>query len=453
MEKNYNKTETLNKMRNLRNFRDGELQDLNKGKVLDVKYLGSIKYGDNEKGVYLIIEENQKEDETTIEVERYYTEDGEFLGGNNRNDAFNFIVLDEKHQNEQEVLKQLEEMDKEGLEDLNQIEDERIEEIAKSLGISKEEIEKLCEIDVEEKERDKENKEDVSKRKGKSKQNKEEKETLSKEEVEKISTKSEIKTNTKVTDKETIAELLNVQSKGYKSIGIVYSDKLKENGNNTRFSIVGIKEDGSAEKIDTLEQGYGSNPSKKINSLNREGNKVEEEQVNSIFRVKGKKETELAVDIGSMGTIEASLVRTPNQDNKEAISIPIETQSIKPVPRESRELMNETKNPRTKEEIEKIKEHQEVGCDDITIKDIDDNEYNDTHTHIEIDEEYLNKCADIILENDEIASVYNRNDVIEKISANIKNTDHIDTDELIKATEEEMEEMSREEYHGPEHQR
>lgn len=435
-----NKEQILQKMRELKFNRENELMEkdanLEKNQVVDVKYLGTIEYNGEKKQIYSVLEQHEKVDGAKIDVERYYTEAGEFLGGNNKADGYNFIILDEKHQNEQKLLQSLNDLDKEGLTSLKKIEEERLEEIATSLGISKEEIKKISEINLEENQKEIEG-EKVGKQK-------EEKEVLSKEEVEEISTKTEIETNQKVTDNETIAQMLNIQDKGYKSIGIVYSDKLKDNNNSTRFSIVGIKEDGSAEKIDTLEQGYGSNPTKNINTINRDGSKVEQEQVNSIFKVKGKKETQLAVDIGSMGTIEASLVRTPQQDNEEAISIPIETSNIKPTTREVRELMNETKNPRIKEEIERVEEHQEFECEP-SIKDIDDNQYNDTHTHFEIDEEYLNNCATKILENDEIASIYNRTDVIECLKENIED-ENIDTEKLIEEVEEQMEESAKGEH-------
>lgn len=140
-----------------------------------------------------------------------------------------------------------------------------------------------------------------------------------------------------------MASLLNVQDKGYRKIAIINSDSFKDAGNSTRFSIVGVKEDGTAEKIDTLEQAYGAAPTKSINSLNRDGTDIEQEQVNSIFKIKGEKEKQIAVKIGEMGTIETSLVRTPAQDNQQAISIPIETHSIKPTTREVRELWTKKK--------------------------------------------------------------------------------------------------------------
>ncbi len=438
MERDFDMEKVIDKMRSLRDKRDleilnQELKDidlnssdqkkLSDNKVLNVKYLGVIKIEGEEKGIYLVIEQKAQKDGTLAQIERYYTEDGEFLGGDNSIDEYDFLTLDEKYMNNKDMLEKLQSIDKDGILNLNKIEQERIEEVAKESGIIAKELEKMSEID-------------------------------SKKEIEKISTKSEIDTNRKVTDKETMASILNVQDKGYKKIAIIYSDKMQDNGNTTRFSFVGIKEDGTAEKIDTIEQAYGRNPSKEINSVNRDGSKVEQEQVNSIYRIKGKKETQIAVDIGAMGTIEPSLVRTPAQDNEEAISIPIETHNVRPTTRETRELMNEQRNPRVKEEIQRAKAHQELRCDDISLKDIDDNPNNNTHEHIEISEEYLDKCATKILENDEVSSIYNRNDVINRLKENIeKSGEDIQTEELLEQVENQMEEEAKDEHQLPQRDR
>lgn len=438
MERDFDMEKVIDKMRSLRDKRDleilnQELKDidlnssdqkkLSDNKVLNVKYLGVIKIEGEEKGIYLVIEQKAQKDGTLAQIERYYTEDGEFLGGDNSIDEYDFLTLDEKYMNNKDMLEKLQSIDKDGILDLNKIEQERMEEVAKELGITAKELEKMVEID-------------------------------SKKEIEKISTKSEIDTNRKVTDKETMASILNVQDKGYKKIAIIYSDKMQDNGNTTRFSFVGIKEDGTAEKIDTIEQAYGRNPSKEINSVNRDGSKVEQEQVNSIYRIKGKKETQIAVDIGAMGTIEPSLVRTPAQDNEESISIPIETHNVRPTTRETRELMNEQRNPRVKEEIQRAKAHQELRCDDISLKDIDDNPNNNTHEHIEISEEYLDKCATKILENDEVSSIYNRNDVINRLKENIeKSGEDIQTEELLEQVENQMEEEAKDEHQLPQRDR
>ncbi len=438
--------EILDKMRELKFNRENDF--IEKGQenktVQNVRYLGTIEYNKLPKQIYLIIEQEEKEDGNIIEIERYYTEDGEFLGGNNKSDQYDFIILAKEHQDDKELLESLQKLNKEGELDLNKLEDDRLEEIALALGISKEEIKRMSEIDadkqIEDKEADREELEEQE----------EGKEIISKEKMEKVSAKTEIKTNQKVTDYETMASLLNVEDKGYKKIAIINSDNFKNSGNTTRFSIVGVKEDGTAERIDTLEQGYGATPTKSINSLNRDGTDIEQEKVNSIFKIKGEKEKQIAVKIGAMGTIETSLVRTPAQDNQEAISIPIETSNIRYTTKETRELMNEKRNPRVKEEIERINEHKELGCNP-TIKDIDDNEYNNTHKHMEIDNEYLNKCADKILENDEIANMYNRQDVIEKLKKQLEldNKEIPETDELIEKVEEQMEQEAESEHEMP----
>ena len=149
-----------------------------------------------------------------------------------------------------------------------------------------------------------------------------------------------------------------------------------------------------------------------------------------------------------MGTIEPSLVRTPAQDNEEAISIPIETSNIRPTTRETRELMNRNRNTRVKEEIQRIETHEELGCKDFSIKDIDDNPNNNTHEHQKISEEYLDKCASKILESETIANIYNSRDVKEYLKRYLEkdNERTIVTGELINNVSEEMEQEAKKEH-------
>lgn len=419
MNKEYDKTDILYKMENIRSLRDSELQD--NGNILDVIFLGTIEIDKEEKEVFVLIEESKDKNGNMVKVERYYTEDGEFIAGDNKQDVHNQIMLSEKYQNQQMIIEKLENFDKEGIESLNEMEQERCEGIAKSLDISNDDIQKLSEIDLEKERKDK---------KEKSKE-----EDLSEEEVAKIPTKSEIKIGTKVTDQETIEEMLNVQDKDYRSIAVVYSDKLKEKGNSTKFAFVGVKKDGSVEVIDSLEQKYGSNPTEKAYSIGNDA-KIEEDQVSSIYKVKGKKETEFVVDIGPMGTIETTIRRTPKQDKEKAIEIPIENQSIRPIPKQLREFMNEHKNVETKDNIEEIDAHIQAGCEKIEIEDFDDNKYNDTHKH-EVEQGSVSndidfdRLVDKVFENNEkLREVYNRKDVTEKLQETLKNEKELDEEEL-----------------------
>ncbi len=228
----------------------------------------------------------------------------------------------------------------------------------------------------------------------------------------------------------------------------MYSKSLQQDSNSTTFSFVGIKQDGTAEKIESLQQIGGTNPNKQVYKLNNDGSDIEDEKMNSIYTIKGKRENQIAVKMGTMGIIETSLIRSPKHDNKEAVGIPIQNKyNMNPTTRETREFMNDQRNPRMNEEIDKIHEHKKHDCKDITINDIKDDLSDDTHLHNSIDIEYLNKMASQILENEEISKVYNRQDVIKKIQSNIQIKEQegvlANTEEIVEEVEKQMEADAR----------
>ena len=442
-----NVKEILEKMKELRNQRNQKIAQsivtnplidkqedrekfLQNNKVVNVKYLGKIPFEEEidgekvqtEKDIYLLIEQKLDEEGNIIEIERFMTEEGEFLAGNNKSDNYNILMLVEKYKGREDLALSLQQLDTEGILDLNEleIENDRIEEIAKALGLSVEDIEALSEIELQQEieERIKEGTEaDISEeeRDG-TERNEKGKETLTKKQVEKISTKAEMNKEEKVTYNETLEEILGVKEKGYKKIAVVYSNKLQENGSSARFSVVGIKEDGTAEKIDTLSEGrFGKNPTQKVNSLNRDGSEIEENVPQAMFQIKGRKEQEVAVRIGSMGTIEASYVRTDH--TKEGFSTQIKTQNIKSTTREVREFMSRSKNKSMAEEGERTKELRDNGAKpkDMNIRNINDNPYDDDLTedtqHIMKKGGFLENTAKQILKNDQIAEIYNIGEV------------------------------------------
>ena len=146
--------------------------------------------------------------------------------------------------------------------------------------------------------------------------------------------------------------------------------------------------------------------------MNRDGSEIEEDKVNSIFRIKGKDEEQLAVNIGQMGTIEPKFVRTPRQEGEKAISIPIETQNIRPTTRETREYMNRSRNTSVDNNIKNIEEHQKENCDEVDARNTNDNPNDDTHNH-NFNQEFINECVDRLIEK--YGDIYNRNDLINKV--------------------------------------
>ena len=147
MERNINKEKILEKMREIREKRDLEIlkhdldsinldtdyqENLRKNKVKDVKFLGTIQIDGEEKGIFLVTEQKEIEEGKLIDIERYYTEDGEMLAGNNTIDGYE-LMLNEKFQGNENLLEELKALDKEGILDLNELEENRKEEIAKAL--------------------------------------------------------------------------------------------------------------------------------------------------------------------------------------------------------------------------------------------------------------------------------------------------------------------------------
>ena len=479
MGRDFNQEKIFDKMRALRDQKDIKIlekqfnrntrnqKNVSEEKVLNVKYLGQIDtFGD----VYLIIEQRQDRNGNLYEVEKYETEDGKLIGGNNKSDAYDFILLSEQYKDREDVLEQLQALNKEGMLDLNEMEQGRLDAVAKELGIKVEEIKRVVEIDSEKEietkaEREEEERPDFEKEDAV-----QEKDTFSSEELESVSSKTEIDVNQKVTDSETMATLLKVQGKGYKKFQVVESDQLQE-GNSTRFSFVGIKEVEKkdpqtgkirkkevAEKIDTLEQRYGKNPSKGIDSLSANGEELKPKEMDSIYQVKGDNENQVGVNIGAAGNLEVSYIRTPRQDNAKAISIPIETRSVRPTTREVREFMNKNRNTDLTEESKKIGQHREAGCEDISMTEINDNPYDDKHRHeeenetyVEIDATYLSKLADKLLEKyEELGEVYNRDEIKDKLEEKIEEEGKIpEEEELIEEVGTELEESAKREHELP----
>ncbi|MCF0125792.1 MAG: sigma-70 region 4 domain-containing protein [Clostridia bacterium] len=304
MKKSNDLMHIYDKMRDLRDKRDDELIANKKNdKVINVKYIGKIEIDGKEKNVYVLIEEKTIKEGEKVDVYRYYTEDGELIGGNNKGDQYDLITLIGKYNDKIYLVEQLTELEKEEIVDLKTLEEKKIEEIAKVLGIDKSKIDSICEIDIEKtlEELRKENSNDNNqknenddKSKYEKEKTKDEKGTIEKEKIEEVNNKTEIKTDQIVTDNKTIAQLLGVQDKGYKKIAVIYSDEMENNDNSTKFSFVGIKEDGSAEKIDSLEQVHGTNPSIEVNKINRDGSKIKEGKVQSSYKIKGTKESRIS---------------------------------------------------------------------------------------------------------------------------------------------------------------
>lgn len=201
---------------------------------------------------------------------------------------------------------------------------------------------------------------------------------------EKVTNKQELDPNTRVTQTETLADMIpELREKGIVKIGVVYSDHSK--GQNGRFSFVGLDKDGQIHNIDSLENTQGTTTGQTVTSINsRDGNVVEEEQVAGLVRINGRnslngQEEMLSVKVGQYGILEVDYVRADLSEDKENryLSAPIETRNIRPTTREVREFMDKSKNvdiedelKRSEAEIDRDGETQVYNIDDTASNDV-----------------------------------------------------------------------------------
>lgn len=200
---------------------------------------------------------------------------------------------------------------------------------------------------------------------------------------DKITNKQELDPNIRVTQTETLADMIpELKQKGIVKVGVVYSDYSK--GQNGRFSFIGIDKNGKIQSIDSLENTQGTTTGQKVTSINsRDGSLVEQEQVAGMVRINGRntgsgREELLSVRQGQYGILEVDYVRAELSENKEKryVSAPIETRNIRPTTREVRDFMDKTKNPDMTEEIKRATPELERD-NETKMQNIDDTASND----------------------------------------------------------------------------
>ena len=279
---------------------------------------------------------------------------------------------------EQEFLETIDERYLDSLE-LDDAEFELPEELTKEdLVLNKEELEEI---------RDKEKIKDISKTIGSNEINSYSEAKTNQEIIfEKLTNKQELDPNVRVTQTETLSDMIpELKEKGIEKIGVVYSDHKK--GQNGRFSFIGIDRDGKIQNIESLENTQGTTTGQKVTSINSiDGSSVEEEQVAGMVRINGRnkgngEEEMLSVKQGQYGILEVDYVRADLSEDKENryISAPIETRNIRPTTREVREFMDKSKNVNMKDEINRSE--AEIERDGETqVRNIDDTASNDQLT-------------------------------------------------------------------------
>lgn len=203
---------------------------------------------------------------------------------------------------------------------------------------------------------------------------------------DRIVNKQEIDPNARVTQTETLADMIpEIKEKGIVKVGVVFSDHSK--GQSGRFSFIGLDKDGNIHNIDSLENTQGTTTGQTVTSINsRDGSVVEEEQVAGMVRINGRnrangQEEMLSVRVGQYGILEVDYVRADLSKDKDEryLSAPIETSNQRPTTREVREMMDKTRNTEIDDELDKSeKEIQRDG--ETELRNMDDYAGNDELT-------------------------------------------------------------------------
>ena len=434
-------------------------------KIKDIKLVGQVTWKDKINGKDLsdnvfivekeIIETDQNKKERITEQKSYYLGNKCIAGtlGNNE------IIYNETFANsEQDKLKAINELlettPEEQIENnsMNKLRTKEIAEILTAhLGrkISEEEAQQLLEnMDKEEIEKLKEEKEENSK-------DKKEENKLSKKQTENIKIKGmqKIDLNKKVDGKETLGKRLDLT--GYDNIYVVYSENVDnitsgEKRNNTTYSLVGTKKDGTAKVLNDefeMDKTVGNGATREQTKIRANSTATRDSKDMSVYTRKSN-----GMSIGcenDMGNINMFLYQKTKEEN-ENVGIQIETSQTPIIPIETREIMNKNKGVYQKDKVQnEIQEHTDHGCNPKDVKDFDGNENTETHTdkeYTEIDEndyipntnmtwrQFANKCG------------YRGEGDIEKAIEAVNSMKEVNQEELEKYIEEKEEEFGEKEH-------
>lgn len=257
--------------------------------------------------------------------------------------------------------------------------------------ISEEEVQNLLEnMDEQELEELKEEKEERGNDKEKEKQDK-----LSKKQTDiiKVNGIQKVDLNKKVDGKETLGKRLDLN--GYENLYVVYSEKVDditagEKRNNTTYSLVGVKNDGTAKVLNDefkMDNTVGSGATKKETKIRANNTATRDNKDLSVYTRKTN-----GMSIGcenDMGNVNMFLYQKTLKEN-ENVGIQIETSQTPVIPVETKEIMNKNKGIYQKEKVQKeIKEHTDNGCNPKDVKDFDGDE--NTGTHVETDYTEINE--------------------------------------------------------------
>ncbi len=271
---------------------------------------------------------------------------------------------------------------------------------------------------------------------------------LTKKQTDKIKVNGiqQVELNRKVDGRETLASKLDLND--YESMYVIYSDKVDEiskenNGkrNNTTYSLVGVKKDGTAKVLNDefeMDKTVGSTATKQQTKVRADSTATRDNKDQSVYTRKSN-----GASIGcenDMGNVNIFLYQKTKEEN-ENVGIQIETSKTKRIPVETRRIFNRNKGIYQNDKIQdEIEEHTEHNCNPKDVKDFDGEERTDTHEHIDIDY-YVKQIQNYENEDGEksINEVFTEKEVKEKLLRELKeNRDKISVEQIVENIKQEM---------------
>ena len=354
-------------------------------KVQNVKYLGNVEIDEETIQIFLIfVQEMDKDGRAISEICNCYTEDGNLIG--RFVSQYDIIAIREEYTEIDGLYEKVNMLDKNGELDLNKIEKAELENIAKALGMKEEEIQAMSSMElaqkIEEKQEAKENNENEQ----------DEENQLDKEQTKNITDgKREISLSTRVDEYKTLGQVLDLNESEYSKVAIVYSEKLKEIQdenqpiNNTAYSFVAIKKDGTAEVINDrlkVDERSGNNSFKDAIKVDADETARKDDKTKTRFQIIGKNgekegrpynelET-LSVENGQYGEIKAYYGKGTTRDGKLNIETQLATDKMMPTSIELRKLQSDRKGIYNNDQMAKeANESFEKGDEEINIDTVD----------------------------------------------------------------------------------
>lgn len=303
--------------------------------------------------------------------------------------------------------------------------------------VTEDEVEKMLE------DMDKQELEELKEEKGK---DDEKKDKLSKKQADKIKVNGiqKVDLNKKVDGKETLGKRLDLN--GYENMYVVYSENVdeitaEEKRNNTTYSLVGVRSDGTAKVLNDefeMDSTVGNGATRKQTKIRANSTATRDNKDMSVYTRKSN-----GMSIGcenDMGNVNMFLYQKTIEEN-ESVGIQIETSQTPVIPIETREIMNRNKGIYQKEKVQdEIEEHTDKGCSPKDVKDFDGNENTETHEHIDIDY-YVQDILNYENEDGEtkIKEIFTEKEVEDKFLRELKeNSETISKEQIVENVKKEM---------------